>query len=171
VEYCDHKELVEKALLKIQGMGVDRISKEIEDHRRPVLERFARGYAGEHIGCGVTTTSAAERMNNMLKGWLGNWSYSPTQARRHFRNRLVNHSTEMANQRARARRPNEIRSDFGAVLEQEIHRKARQELDRAMECEVQAADGPNESLIVNHEVICRNFKSDQDYHDHALKVY
>jgi hypothetical protein len=47
----------------------------------------------------------------------------------------------MANQRARARRPNEIRSEFAAVLDQEIHRKVRQELDRARECEVQAVDG------------------------------
>jgi hypothetical protein len=68
VAYSYHKELVEKALLKIQGMGVDRISKYIEYHIRPVLERFARAYAGEHFGCGVTTTSAAESMNNMLKG-------------------------------------------------------------------------------------------------------
>jgi hypothetical protein len=98
VAYSDHKELVEKASLKIQGMGVDRISKYIEYHIRRVLERFARAYSGEHFGSGVPTTSPAESMNNMLKRGLGNRSYSLTRARQHLTYRLVNHSTEMANQ-------------------------------------------------------------------------
>jgi hypothetical protein len=140
VAYSDNKNTVTNAVREIRDMQVERVNKYLDDHVLPVLEKFSRAYAGQHFCCGVTTTSAAESMNRMLKKGLGNKQYSLLHARRHFTNRLDNHFLEMTNRRARRNRCERVYEEIGIEMEPQLNRLMINELDRASECAVQQVD-------------------------------
>ena len=64
--YSPHRMACEEALKDIAGLS-PKLSKYLEKHVRPVLDKFARSHLGNVFTKGYNTTSPAESHNNQLK--------------------------------------------------------------------------------------------------------
>jgi hypothetical protein len=133
IAYSDNRRVVDNALNQITRLNNAALNSYMQKNIFPNLAKFSRSYLGPHFACGVTTTSAAESMNHMLKSGLGRRRLTLEEAFQHFANLLRFHDNERLLARSRYQRNEKVLSvvkfDLGPFVNARIL------------CEIQGASG------------------------------
>jgi hypothetical protein len=136
IAYSDNIRAVDNGLNEIARLNNASLNAYMEKNILPNLVKFSRAYLGPQFACGLTTTSAAESMNHMLKSGMGRRRLTLQEAFQRFTNRLRFHDQELLLARVRYHRNEKVFACVGLDLAPAVNARILHQTKHISTCRI-----------------------------------